>query len=418
MTRRSLAFIVLAVVGAGGAAVWFARSGADRLDVDTAPVTRQSAFRATVAASGEIIAARYADIGSSVMGKIVSLPVREGARVSAGQVLAQIDPVQAQSDAAGARAQVSALEADAQAAAEQVKAARADLTAAEARARDASQQFARRGELFRQGLVAAADLDSVRAAADAATAAVAAARATVDRAAQAEQAAIRRVAQARAQLTRATDVFEKTSVVSPIDGVVSRLSVREGEMVVVGIQNQPGTTLMTVSDLEKIDAEVKVAEADVLRVALGQPAAVTLEALPGVSFSGRVIEIGASALPMTAGAASAREFRVVIRLDDPRTGLRPGMTCDAEIVTTERAHALTVPLQSVVLRAAPGGGDRTGVFVVENGVARFTPVTAGVIGGLAIEVTGLPEGAEVVAGPYQVLRELSDGARVRLPRER
>ena len=109
----------------------------------------------------------------------------------------------------------------------------------------------------------------------------------------------------------------KTSIVSPIDGVVTRLRVREGEMVVVGIQNQPGTTLMTISDLGAINAEVKVAEADVLRVVVGQRAVVTLEALPGKRFAGRVIEIGASALPVAGTGAAAREFRVVVRLDPP-----------------------------------------------------------------------------------------------------
>ncbi len=142
---------------------------------------------------------------------------------------------------------------------------------------------------------------------------------------------------------RARDVLDKTSIVSPIDGVVTRLRVRNGEMVVVGIQNQPGTTLMTISDLGAIDAEVRVAEADILNVARDQKAEVTLEALPGKKFSGKVVEIGASALPVT-GAAAAREFRVVVRLDAPDAGLRPGLTGDADIVTSERTNVLTVPV--------------------------------------------------------------------------
>jgi HlyD family secretion protein len=222
------------------------------------------------------------------------------------------------------------------------------------------------------------------------------------------------VAQARAQVVGASDIVAKTSIVSPIDGTVTRLLVREGEMVVVGIQNQPGTTLMTVSDLSAIDAEVKVAEADILRVALGQHAAITLEALPGRRFAGKVVEIGASALPIAGTGAAAREFRVVVRLDTPDPLLRPGLTSDAEIVVSERRHVLTVPLQSVVLRRDDeSDSDRSGVFAIVERQARFTPVTAGVIGGLDIEVDGIDEGAQVAAGPYQVLRELTDGTLVR-----
>ena len=183
-------------------------------------------------------------------------------------------------------------------------------------------------------------------------------------------------------------------------------------MVVIGLQNQPGTTLMTVSDLGQIDAEVKVAEADVLRLALGQPATVTLEAVPGKSFSGKVVEIGASALPVTGTGAAAREFKVVVRLDQPDAGLRPGLTCDTEIVASERSNVLTVPLQAVVLRPGAGGTDTTGVFQVKDGKAAFTPVKTGVIGGLDIEVNGLAAGASVIVGPYQVLRTLQAGTAV------
>jgi HlyD family secretion protein len=412
MTRaRWLALGVLAMVAV--VAVFFSQRGPGGIAVDTVRATRQPRFVSTVTASGEIVATRYADIGSSVMGKIVSLPVVEGERVRAGQVLARIDAVQAESDAASAQAQVRALEAGRRGAREQVRAAAAEVAAAEARAADAEQQLARKQALFDARVLSAVEFETARTSAENARAQLAAARAGADRVLHEEAAAERRVAQARADERRARDILSKTSIASPIDGVVTRLHVREGEMVVVGIQNQPGTTLMTISDLGAIDAELKVAEADVLRLALGQASMVTLESMPGRSFAGTVVEVGASALPVSGTGAAAREFKVVVRLGQPDPRLRPGLTCDAEIVTAERAGVITVPLQSVVLRQpAADAPEQSGVFVVEDRRATFVPVIAGVIGGLDIEVSGVTEGSRVISGPYQVLRDLQDGVLV------
>ena len=291
-----------------------------------------------------------------------------------------------------------ALAAVAAVAAAGARAAEADLAAASARAEEAAKAYARGQELSQKGLLPQSDFDSLRAARLAATAQV--------------EAATRRIGQARAQLTRARDLVRKTEIVAPMDGVVTRLPVREGEMVVIGIQNMPGTTLMTISDLSDIDAEVKVAEADVLRVKTGQPATVTLEALSGRTLPGEVVEVGASALPVVGAGAAAREFRVKVRLKAPEPGLRPGLTCDAEILVGEAKGALTVPLQAVALRGA-AGQEKTGVFVVEAGTARFVPVEAGMIGGLDVEVKGIAEGREVVIGPWQALKDLQDGGRLR-----
>lgn len=416
MRRRSL--ILLVLVLAVAAVIWLlVRRGASGVEVDVAGIERRDEFRSFVTASGEIVADRYADIGSMVMGRIVELRVKEGDQVTAGQVLARLDPVQARSQAEAAQAQVNALGAERDAARQQLAAARADVAAAAARAAEAQANRQRIEQLFAERLVSAADRDAGVAAAEAAEAQVQAAEAAQARADDAVRSAERRIAQARAQATGASDLLDKTEITAPIDGLVSRLQVREGEMVVIGIQNQPGTTLMTISDLSTVNAEIKVAEADVLRLALGQTAEVTLEALPGRRFQGRVIEIGTSALPTTgagtSATAAAREFRVVVRLESTDVGLRPGLTCDAEVLTDVRKDALVVPLQSVVLRPdAAGGADRTGVFVVQDGRARFTPVTTGIIGGLDIEVEGAAEGATIVTGPFQVLRTLEDGAAV------
>jgi HlyD family secretion protein len=404
---------ILGLVVLGLAAVALFPRGPSAVAVDVGRVAARDVFRSYVSASGQVVATRYADIGSSVMGKIVALTVAEGDRVKAGQVLARIDPVQAQSDAAAANAQVKALEAEAQAAHRQVDAATADLAQATARAKETQATLRRVSALHRDGVVATADLDSAQAAAEVAAAQVTTAESAIERARQLLDASSRRVAQARAGVTRASDILSKTEVVAPIDGVVSRLQVRLGEMVVIGIQNQPGITLMTVSDLSAIDAEIRVTEADVVRIARGQPARVTLEAVPGHEFSGRVVELGASALPVVGTGAATREFRVVVRIDNPDGRMKPGMTCDADVLTAERPDVLSVPLQAVVLRPGADGRERPGVFAVRDGRARFVPVTTGVIGGLDIEVAGVERGTEVVVGPFQVLRDLADGAALR-----
>jgi HlyD family secretion protein len=410
--KRLMAAGLGAVAVFAAVAVW--RNGrAESVEADVAAVRRTATLRSFVTASGEIVAGRFANIGSDTMGRLVSLSVKEGDRVTAGQIVAQIDAVQAASAAEAATASLDALRADAAAAGRQVEAGEADLAAARARQDEADKALARATDLRAAGLLPAADFDAATATAAAAAAQVRAAQAAVLRIQQTREAAARRVAQGRADVARVRDQVRKTSITAPIDGTVTRLNVEEGEMVVIGVQNQPGTILMTISDLSAVDAEVKVAEADVLRVSLGQQAVVSLEALPGEPLNGRVAEIGASALPQTGVQAAAREFLVRVRLDDAPRALRPGLTCDTEILVAERQQVLTVPLQAVVERPGPDGVARPGVFVVDATAARFTPVTPGIIGGLDIEVEGVAEGATVVIGPFQLLRGLADGARIR-----
>lgn len=394
---------------AGGVAAYAMRPGSKGVEIDTARVARVEALQAFVTASGEIVATRYADIGSAVMGRLVELVVKEGDAVKAGQVLARLDPVQASSSADAAAASVGALEADARAAATQVKAAQAVLEEAQSREREAAAAWARAQELQRAGLLPQADFDKASMSGATAAAQVAAAAAALERAQQAQASAERRIAQGRAENTRARDLLAKTEITAPINGIVTRLDVEQGEMVVMGVQNQPGTILMTISDLSAINAEVKVAEADVMRLTAGAPATVALEALPLQKFSGQVVEIGASALAQAGTQAAAREFRVKVRLDGLASALRPGLTCDAEILVAERKHAQTVPLQAVVEKDG-----KTGVFVVRDGGVQFTPITTGIIGGLSIEVSGIADGTEIAAGPFQALRQLQDGDRVRV----
>jgi HlyD family secretion protein len=414
MSRRRLVWIVAAAVVIVVVVVGVVRRDGAGTLVDLGVVARTPVFRSLVTASGQIVASRYADVGASAMGRLVELRVKEGDAVAAGQVLARIDRVQAAAGADAAGARVKAAEADARASGELLLAAEADAAAAEAREKETQQNLQRIQNLFKDGLIPVADLDTARAAADAAAAQLVSARAAIRRMRQTADGSQRRLAEARADSVRAGDVFAKTEILAPIAGVVTSLPVQEGEMVVIGIQNQPGSTLMTISDLTAIDAEVKVAEADVLRVRVGQTATVTLEAMPGTRFAGRVVEIGASALPVIGTGAAAREFKVKVRLDQPGRQLRPGLTCDTEILTAERRGVLTVPLQTVVIRPASPGPEQAGVFTLEGRAARFRPVTTGLIGGLDIEVAGLDEGAKVVVGPFQALRDLQDGQPLRI----
>ena len=248
--------------------------------------------------------------------------VKEGDAVKAGQVLARIDPVQASSSADAAAASVGALEADARAAATQVRAAQAALEEARSREKEAAASWTRAQELQRAGLLPQSEFDKASMAGTTAAAQVAAAAAAFERAQQSLASAERRIAQGQAERARARDALAKTEITAPIDGIVTRLDVEQGEMVVMGVQNQPGTILMTVSDLSAVNAEVKVAEADVMRLANGSPATITLEALPLQKFSGKVVEIGASALPQIGTQAAAREFRVKVRLDGPAAALQ------------------------------------------------------------------------------------------------
>lgn len=381
MLRKALVF--LAVIGLV-AFVLNARRPRGAV-VDTAAVVERDVLRSYVTASGEIVAKRYADIGASVMGRVVSLRVKEGDRVVTGQVLARLDSVRAAADVAAAESAVRALG--------------DDLKAAEAGLNEASLTAERNASLVEQGLLPQAQGDSAQAALEASQARLDAIKDRTD--------------QAQAQLRGLRDTLAKTSVVAPMDGIVTRLQVREGEMVVIGLQNQPGTTLMRLVGTSGLNAELKVAEADALRLKVGQTARITLDALQGQSFSGVVSEIGASSLPPASlQTASVREFRVVVALDQNDGTLRPGISCDAEILVLEKTGVLTAPLQAVVTRDA-SGGEQAGVFLVRQGRAVFTPVTLGLISGLDVELSGVSAGGEIVLGPLATLRALMDGDAIR-----
>jgi len=418
--------------------------------VQSGKVQRQD-LATVVSASGEIKPKNYVNVGANAFGKITCLYVKEGDRVKKGQLLAQLENVQSSADVNATEASLQAAETDALAADAALKTSQADLLRAQADYDRNKQDWERAQSLFKDGLIARSDFDSRRNAWATADAGLVQAQARVAQAKAQKDSADRHITQGRANLTRVTDVLKKTSYNAPYDGVVTNLPVREGETVVMGIQNAPGSTLMTIADMSIITAEVKVDETDIVNVRLGQPAEVTIDAIPKKIFHGTVSEIGDNAIVRSSGVSTsqqataseeAKDFKVVVNLQDAPMDLRPGLSTTAKITTATRSNAVAVPIQALTLRtkeqieqqnnppgsvhaAAPVAkevaskgkkeDDVQGVFVIRNKKAVFVPVATGITGTTDIEVLdGLKEGDEVVTGSYKVLRTLRPGSSVKI----
>ncbi len=414
--------------------------------VQTARVQR-AAISAVVSASGEIRPKNYVNIDANAFGKIIKLYVKEGDRVRKGEMLAQIENVQPSSDVEANQAALAASRTDYDAAVANLHACEADLERAKADQEHGRLDWERAQELYREQLIAKQDYDTKKAAYDSANASLASAETKVRQAkAQAESAA-KHVTQNVATLRHAADVLDKTEYRAPFSGVITNLPVREGETVVIGIQNTPGSTLMTLADNSVITAEVKVDETDIVNVKLGQPAEVTIDAFPRKKFKGVVTEIGENAIfrssglstaQSTSGSQEARDFKVTVTLEDPPEALRPGLSATAKITTATREAALVVPIQALTVRqrgeleARRGGNlsveaanaalsqskakeELQGMFVVREKKAIFIPINTGIAGTTDIEIlNGLKEGDEIVTGSYKVLRTLRNGASVKI----
>jgi HlyD family secretion protein len=456
-----LALIGLVVIAGGVyASVVYSKRGV--VTVQTGRVQKQDLV-SLVTTSGEIKPRNYINIGANTMGpsRLTEILVREGDRVRRGQLLARLESVQPEADVAAQKAGVSSAEADSSASEAGLKAADENLTTALAtvdRARADLEQsklnFARSQQLLNDKLIARQDFDTRRTDFDAKNAAVREAEARVAQAkAQRSQTAAqlsatqRRIMLAQANLKRAADVLQKTYATAPLDGVVTNLPVRVGETVVPGIQNSPASLIMTIADMSLITAEVKVDETDIVNVKLDQVADITIDAIPNKTFKGHVIEIGNTAILRSTGLAAsqsaissqeAKDFKVVVALDNPPDEIRPGLSCTAKITSATRDKALTIPIQALTVRqkgdleAPPKGGVQAastpdpatqkarkeeiqGVFVVEGEKAVFRKVDTGITGATDIEVvSGLKQGDEIVTGSYQVIRTLRNQARIKV----
>ena len=426
------------------------QSSKNVVTVQTGKVQRED-LASIVSASGEIKPKTYVNIGANAYGKITHLYVKEGDQVKKGQLLAQIDNVQSAADVSANQASVQAAETDAIAADAALKTAQADLQRAQADYDRNKLDWQRAQNLFQDGLISKSDFDSRQNAWATADAGLVQALARVAQAKAQNESAVKRLAQARANLTRVTDVLQKTTYSAPYDGVVTNLPVREGESVVIGIQNALGSTLMTIADMSVITAEVKVDETDIVNVHLGQTAEIAIDAIPKKTFHGTVSEIGDNAIVRSSGVSTsqqataseeAKDFKVVVTLNDPPKDLRPGLSTTAKVTTATRSSVLSVPIQALTLRtkdqieqqnnppgsvhAAPPAAKEVasktkkddevqGVFVIRSKKAMFVPVTTGITGTTDIEVLdGLKEGDEVITGSYKVLRTLRPGASVKI----
>jgi HlyD family secretion protein len=408
MARRNkiLIFVGLIVVIGGLIAI---NAGARRdrgVEVRLEEVARRNLV-ATVTASGQIEPQKSVDISADITGRIIAIPVEEGDTVRPGDLLLRIDPSQYNAAVARARATLSS--------------SQASLLQAEANRAQAKRALDRTAELWRtnRDLVSPEQLEQ--------------AETSYEVAAALANSADHQVEQAQAALQEAQEQLAKTVIRSPMGGQVTRLAVEVGEVAVPGTFSRETGLLMTVSDLSVIQVKVRVDETDVVRLHLGDSAEVTIDAFPDTTFTGRVTKISQSAIRLAtqaAGADQAVDYDVEITLDNPPLEIRPDLSATAKAVTATRDSTLSIPIIALTVRehtpiqletataaepdTAAAKRDTEGVFVVSEGAAQFRPVKVGIAGEEYFEVLdGLTMGDTLVAGPYQTIRDLQDGTKVK-----
>src|SRR5712675_901311 len=421
--------------------------------VQTAKVAPQETLVSQVTASGEIKPTTYTNVTAQGFGRITGILVKEGDKVKKGDRLLLQENIQASADVQAQAASINSAEAGVEAAEASYRAAQADLLLQQANLEKAKLDWERGQGLFKDGLIPKQDFDQRKTGYDAAAAQVDSSRARV-LSLKATLGQMRsQVMQGRAVLVHTQDILHKTVYTSPINGIVSYLPERVGDYVVPGIQNSNGSFLMTLSDMSVVTAEVKVDETDIVMVKMGQEADVTIDAVPGKIFKGKVTEIGYQAVLRSSGLATtqstasnqeAKDFKVVVTLASPPENLRPGLSTTAKIKTAEKKSVIAIPIQALAVRSRkdlddakknPSGsssgsalaaslptssGDPKkeeiqGVFVINGKKAFFKPVKTGISGITDIEITdGLQPGDEIVVGSYKALRTLKPEAQIKV----
>ena len=449
-TWQKVAIAAGGVLVMGGIA-WYSiyKSNQGLTSVQTGRVVRQD-LTSLVTASGEIRPKNYTNVLGEGIGKITDIVVKEGDHVKKGDILLHIENIQPGADVQAQLAGISASEAATKAAAASYEAAVATLAQRQADLDKAKLDWQRGQQLFNEKLISKQEYDSNKAAYDSAVAAFTSSQAQVDQARAARDQSRSTLDQNQAVLRRTQDILRKTTYTAPISGIISYIAVRVGENVVPGIQGTAGSSILTISDMSVVTAEVKVDETDITTVRDGQTADVQIDAIPGKVFKGHVTEVGELAILRTSGNASmtettantqeARDFKVVVTLDNPPDSLRPGLSVTAKIQTAQKQNVLTIPIQALAERtqkeldeakngtsgsvtlaasnsesAASAKNDIQGVFLLRNGKAEFVPVQTGITGVTDIEITGgLREGDLIVTGSYKALRTLKPGAPVKI----
>lgn len=452
---KKIILVVVGVLVLGGIVIGtILRGQAGVVKVTTTKVVRQDLV-SIVSGTGQIKPKTYVNVGATAFGRITHLNVKEGDHVKQGAVLATVENVQPQATVAAQQATILSSRTDVNSMVAAEKTAAANLEQAKADLEQKRLDYDRAKALYADKLISKQDFDGRQAAFDMSTATLAQRQAALTQSQAQTDSQRAHVNQAIASQRSNYDALDKTVSRAPFDGLVTNVPVREGETVVVGIQNAEGSTLMTLADMSVITAEVKVDETDIVNVRMNQPVDVTVDALPGRVFKGHVTEVGDQALLRTTGIATsqsttgteeAKDFKVVVTLDQASDDLRPGLSATAKIRTASQANALSIPIQALVQRNpveekhfAENAGKKDSSQVVsastsspssskpamEQGVyvlrtenkklrAVFVPVKTGVTGATEIEVVnGLKQDDEIVTGRFKTLRSLKSGTVVK-----
>jgi HlyD family secretion protein len=453
--KKILLIVSAVIVAIVLVAVFIVKQQSGYTKVLTAKIHHQD-LATVVSGTGQVKPKTYVNVGATSFGRITHLYVKEGDHVKRGQVIATVENVQPEANVQSQKATISAAKTDISSYLAAEKTAEANVAHAKADLEQKQLDWERAQSLYKAGIMAKQDFDAKKAAYDTDMATVLQAEAQLNQSKAQTASAHGHLDQQVAQLRFNEDALSKTVSIAPFDGIVTNLPVREGETVVVGIQNAEGSTLMTIADMSVVTAEVKVDETDIVNVSLNQPADVTVDALPGRIFKGHVTEVGDQALLRTTGIATsqsttgteeAKDFKVVVTLDQTpgqkNDELRPGLSATAKITTAHKPSALIIPIQALVQRdvatekiLAANGGKLSkntayasgapapkpqlvqGVYLLRADHkklrATFVPVTTGVTGATDIEVLGgLKEGDEIVTGRYKILRALKSGTVVK-----
>jgi len=438
-----LAVLIVLIGGGVGARFWFTRQNVLAVTVET---LRARDLEAIVSASGKIQPKRQVNVSANTMGRVTRLSVEEGQRVRAGQFLLEIDPRSLEGQLQRGEASVAAARSSLEQARTGVEQSRVNLDLAR-------QNLKRQEELWKDGL-------TTREALERAQNELAVRESDLKAREQEIQTRQEQIKQEQAGLATTRYNLSQVIISSPMDGIVTRRNIEQGENVMVGTMNNAGTVLLTIADMSVIEAEVEVDETDIPTVTLGQEARVTIDAVPDRTFRGRVTEIGNSPIQQTGTQTTTQQqatnFKVVITLEEEVPDVRPGFTCTADITTATRKNVVSVPIQALAVREMlfddtgtlvheppplrqrrffggtaasvdavaapppepPPGHTRKeaeGVFVLRDNRVVFVPVKVGIAGERYFEVVaGASAGDRVVTGPVSAVRQMADGETVKI----